>query len=146
MFIICHYYRPCSYKSSGGEVAGLDEGSPGSGADGGGDLDIDDLFSREYVPDFKTKRSGSARGLTTGDPKLGGDPNAEEGEEEAERAMFVDWLKDYNDENEWHVPNRIGFSTADWGNSKKGFVTGKLKKKDRRAGKFNKADLRVSCV
>ena len=71
------------------------------------------------------------------------DPNAVDEEEEANRSMFVDWTEDYEDENEFHIPNRIGFSTLDWGNGKAGFVAGKLKKKDRKAGKFNKADLMV---
>ena len=71
------------------------------------------------------------------------DPNAVDDEEEANRSMFVDWTEDYEDENEFHIPNRIGFSTVDWGNGKAGFVAGKLKKKDRKAGKFNKADLMV---
>mmetsp|Transcript_14016 Transcript_14016/g.25530 ORF Transcript_14016/g.25530 Transcript_14016/m.25530 type:complete len:460 (-) Transcript_14016:186-1565(-) len=112
------------------------------GGEGGGlDIDDDDLFA---MPDFKIKRSGSKRGLSSGEsgdvPHLD-DPNAVDEEEEANRSMFVDWTEDYGDENEFHIPNRIGFSTVDWGNAKAGFVAGKLKKKDRKAGKFNKADL-----
>jgi len=56
----------------------------------------------------------------------------------------VDWTEDYDNENEFHVPNRIGFDTIDWGNKRAGFSGGKLKKKDRREGRFNQADLRVS--
>lgn len=125
---------------------GADE-EDGGGEEGttGGGLDVDDLFSKDYVPDFKTKRSGpSNRGLSGGES--GGildDPNASE-EEDGKVGMFVDWAEDHDDENEFHIPNRIGFSTVDWGNGKAGFVSGKLKKKDRKAGKFNKADMRVS--
>lgn len=133
---------------------GGDDGAEGGGGEGsvddttGGGLDIDDLFSRDYIPEFKTKRSGgSNRGLSGGDS--GGildDPNAEgegeEGEGGSSAGLFVDWTEDYDDENEFHVPNRIGFSTEDWGVEKAGFASGKLKKKDRKAGRFNKADLR----
>ena len=115
-----------------------------SGEDGSeeGGMDVDALFARDYVPDFKIKRQSSSRGLSSGDS--GGvldDPNAED---ENDVGLFIDWTEDYNDENELHIPNRIGFTTVDWGNGKKGFVSGKLKKKDRKMGKFNKTDLRVS--
>mmetsp|Transcript_41453 Transcript_41453/g.86964 ORF Transcript_41453/g.86964 Transcript_41453/m.86964 type:complete len:562 (-) Transcript_41453:52-1737(-) len=128
-----------------GSSDGGDEDNGGGNDDGlGMNLDVDQLFSRDYVPDFKTKRAGSSnRGLSGGDSGgvLDGDPNDEE-DGEVDRNVFVDWTEDYDDENEFHVPNRIGFSTCDWGNARKGFVAGKLKKKERRAGKFNKADLR----
>lgn len=114
-------------------------------------LDIDDLFSNDYVPEFKTKRSGGgSRGLSGGDAggilgELSNLDGGEDGDENAvDRGMFVDWTEDYNDENEFHIPNRIGVSTADWGVGKAGFVGGKLKKKERRGGKFNKTDLKVS--
>jgi len=123
------------------EVRAMFAGGDAAGA--GGPLDADDLFAADYVPDFKTKRSGSgqARGLSGGES--GGvldDPNAED--EEGGIPLFVDWTEDYDDENEFHVPNRMGFSTVDWGVGRAGFVGGKLKKKERRSGKFNKADLR----
>ena len=137
-------------KKKGGD----DDGGESSSAEGGGDdillggttLDVDDLFARDYMPEFKIKRSGSSsRGLSAGDS--GGvldDPN----EEDEETGLFVDWTEDERniDENEFHIPNRIGFTTVDWGNEKRGFVSGKLKKNDRKSGKFNKADLRVSIL
>ena len=118
-----------------------------SGEDGSedGGMDVDALFAKDYVPDFKIKRQSSSRGLSSGDS--GGvldDPNAED--EENDVGLFIDWTEDYNDENELHIPNRIGFTTKDWGNMKKGFVSGKLKKKDRKIGKFNKTDLKVSTL
>mmetsp|Transcript_9422 Transcript_9422/g.21258 ORF Transcript_9422/g.21258 Transcript_9422/m.21258 type:complete len:547 (+) Transcript_9422:186-1826(+) len=127
-------------KKNGG---GGEGGEAAVGGEGGG-LDVDDLFSKDYMPDFKTKRSSSssARGLSGGES--GGvldDPNAEE-EEGGGVPLFVDWTEDYEDENEFHIPNRIGFSTVDWGNGKAGFVSGKLKKKERKMGKFNKSDLK----
>lgn len=117
------------------------EAADGGGGGEGGDVDVDmdDLFSRNYKPEFRTRRSGGSAAPAA--PTEGAD--GEEGEELIEeRAVFTDWLADYDDENEFHVPNRIGVSTEDWGSAKAGFVGGKLKKKDRRAGKFNKADLK----
>ena len=124
------------------EIAAMfaNKGNSGDGSEDGG-MDVDALFAKDYVPDFKIKRQSSSRGLSSGDS--GGvldDPNAED---ENDVGLFIDWTEDYNDENELHIPNRIGFTTVDWGNGKKGFVSGKLKKKDRKMGKFNKTDLRV---
>lgn len=106
------------------------------------ETDIDDLFSRDYVPTFSTKRGPSRAGLSGGDS--GGVLDGEEEKDDEERALFVDWTEDYDDENEFHIPNRIGFTTSEWGDKKKGFVAGKLKKNERKAGKFNKTDLQVS--
>lgn len=105
------------------------------------EADVDKLFSRDYVPTFETKRGPSRTGLSSGES--GGVLDGEE-EDDPERALFVDWTEDYDDENEFHIPNRIGFTTAEWGDKKKGFVAGKLKKNERKAGKFNKSDLKVS--
>eukprot|EP00984_Skeletonema_dohrnii_P002686 scaffold930_cov126-Skeletonema_dohrnii-CCMP3373.AAC.2 len=103
------------------------------------EADVDKLFSRDYVPTFETKRGPSRTGLSSGES--GGVLDGEE-EDDPERALFVDWTEDYDDENEFHIPNRIGFTTAEWGDKKKGFVAGKLKKNERKAGKFNKSDLK----
>eukprot|EP00985_Skeletonema_marinoi_P001175 scaffold470_cov189-Skeletonema_marinoi.AAC.6 len=103
------------------------------------EADVDKLFSKDYVPTFDTKRGPSRTGLSSGES--GGVLDGEE-EDDPERALFVDWTEDYDDENEFHIPNRIGFTTAEWGDKKKGFVAGKLKKNERKAGKFNKSDLK----
>ena len=63
--------------------------------------------------------------------------------ETADPTAFIDYEFSFQGENELRIPNRIGFSTCDWGDKKKGFVVGKLKKKDRKAGKYNKSDLKV---
>ena len=137
-----------------------DGGSVGSGGTGGSSdgimssssstsLDIDALFSRDYVPDFKTKRSSSfgsrAGDATTPPPFFGNDDSDDDSDKKDEDTtpLFVDWTADYDDENEFHIPNRIGFTTIDWANAKKGFVNGKLKKKDRKLGKYNQSDLKV---
>ena len=121
-----------------------------------GKEDDDALFA---MPDFKTRRSASnadRRGLSSGtyggdvvgpgDAAVPSSPGEEgdDGESSSSAGMFVDWTADYDDENEFHVPNRIGFTTCDWGNVRGGYVDGKLKKKDRAAGRYNKSDLKVS--
>jgi len=118
-------------------------GSDGPAQDGLGGIDVDDLFAKDYMPDFKIKRAGNSnRGLSGGDSRgMFEDPNDPDAEE-PDTGLFVDWTKDYMDENEFHIPNRLGFTTCDWGNSKVGFVSGKLKKKERKMGKFNKTDLK----
>jgi len=42
--------------------------------------------------------------------------------------LGIDYMADYEDENELHIPNRIGFATDSWGDESKGFVP-KTKKK-----------------
>jgi len=55
----------------------------------------------------------------------------------------IDYQADYDDENEFHVPNRIGFDTRAWGDVDTGFKAGKkLKKKEIRQGKFLVSDLK----
>jgi len=117
-------------------------------------LDIDTLFSRDYIPNLKTKRSSGSFGSRSDDDDdtspffFGEDSDGDDSSEkkgDTTTPLFVDWAADYDDENEFHIPNRIGFTTIDWANVKKGFVNGKLKKKDRKMGKFNQSDLKVSC-
>ena len=120
--------------------------------------DDDNLFA---MPEFKTKRIVNQRGLSSGN--YGGDTtsssnsntkalsnnendtkNEDEDDEDGNNNLFIDWTTDYNDENEFHIPNRIGITTQHWGDVKLGYVDGKkLKKKDRALGKYNKNDLKV---
>lgn len=54
----------------------------------------------------------------------------------------IDFLA--NDENELHIPNRMGFTTVAWGDVDAGFKEGKkLKKKEIKMGKFLAGDLQV---
>eukprot|EP00978_Attheya_sp_CCMP212_P003321 scaffold6841_cov58-Attheya_sp.AAC.4 len=58
---------------------------------------------------------------------------------------ILDFTADYDDENELHIPNRMGFGTAHWGDGTKKFVPkGKLKKSARKAGYFKPGDLQSS--
>ncbi len=61
---------------------------------------------------------------------------------------YLDYLAEYADENEFHIPNRMGFSTRAWGDASLGFTTvpagKKLSKTDLRLGKFVAGDVQVA--
>lgn len=62
-----------------------------------------------------------------------------------DREYYIDYQADYDDENDFHVPNRIGFTTVAWGDTGQGFKSGKkLKKKEIKAGFFLAGDLQVA--
>ncbi len=92
-----------------------------------------DIFE---MPDFK-----SARPLKT--PKEVEDKDRGGGSEN-DGDYYVDYQAEYDDENDLHIPNRIGFTTKPWGDPDAGFRSGKkLKKKAIKAGKFLAGDLQV---
>ena len=113
------------------------------------------LSSGNYGADTTSSNGSSNKNNNVGGPKktssndendANGNNNATtEDEEEEDNDIFIDWTTDYNDENELHIPNRIGITTRNWGNVKLGYVDGKkkLKKKDRAVGRYNKNDLKV---
>lgn len=97
-----------------------------------------DIFE---MPEFKSKRplrkpkemEDSSRGGSSADK------NAQD-----DREYYIDYQADYDDENDFHVPNRIGFTTVAWGDTGQGFKSGKkLKKKEIKAGFFLAGDLQV---
>jgi len=93
------------------------------------------------MPEFKTKRVARKPDSSNLDEGKGKKQN----EDEEQGPEFVDFLSEFEDENEFHIPNRIGFSTSAWGEAKQGFVSkGKLTKKMKREGKFNPGDLQVA--
>jgi len=99
--------------------------------------DIDSI-DWESMPDFKTKRQ----------------PKKKEENEDKDKSSsrgfndepsYIDFFADYDDENDFHIPNRLGISTRCWGDEKEGFVSsGKLKKKQLREGKFVPGDLQMA--
>ena len=99
----------------------------------------DDDIDWEKMPEFKSKR-------TKRQPKK----KEEDDEENSARGYndapaYIDFLSDYDDENDFHIPNRIGVSTRCWGEEREGFVpSGKLKKKQLREGKFVPGDLQMA--
>lgn len=99
------------------------------------DLDLDKL------PQFKTER-----------PVRRAKKNEDEEEEDNDKdkkksadVPIVDFKADYDDENDFHIPNRIGVSTKHWGDPKAGFVaSGKLTKRMIKQGKFVPGDLQLA--
>lgn len=87
----------------------------------------------ENMPEFVVKRVKRA-------------PKKEEDEKprtfSSDEPPYIDYFADYEDENEFHIPNRMGISTKCWGDEKSGFVpSGKLKKQQLREGKFVPGDI-----
>ena len=96
-----------------------------------------DMFE---MPDFTTKRPLRAA-PETNDKSRGGDGTKGDDDDDT----YIDFQADYDDENDLHIPNRLGFSTKDWGETKAGFKAGKkLKKKEIKKGKFLAGDLQVN--
>jgi len=99
----------------------------------------------ESLPEFKTKRpirSTNKRRSEDGKGDGDGDDDNAAGDD---TVTYMDYRADYEDENEFHIPNRMGFGTAAWGNVRRGFVLGKkLKKKDIRAGRYLAGDLQLA--
>lgn len=97
------------------------------------DLDLDKL------PEFKTERVARRK-------EKGDDDEEEVSSKQKEgSAPIVDYLADYEDENDWHIPNRIGVTSAAWGDASKNFVpAGKLTKRMQKAGKFVAGDVQLA--
>ena len=96
----------------------------------------EDDIEWDTLPEFKTARPVRSK-------KTSSDSKKKKNQEE-EKNAGLDFLVDYADENEFHIPNRIGVSTVAWGDASRNFVPkGKLTKKMRREGKFVPGDLQV---
>jgi len=88
-----------------------------------------DIFN---MPELKTKR-----------PLREDDEDDDGGKTGKDNEGYIDYQVDYEDENELHIPNRLGFDTIAWGDSTMGFKGGKkLKKRDIKRGKFLLKSLR----
>jgi aryl-alcohol dehydrogenase-like predicted oxidoreductase len=101
------------------------------------DLDLDQL------PEFKVQRT----------PRKEGDKDTESTEEDtssnaAKDAPIVDYMADYDDENDWHIPNRIGISSISWGDVNRNFVvakgSSKLTKRMQKMGQFVAGDVQLA--
>jgi aryl-alcohol dehydrogenase-like predicted oxidoreductase len=102
-------------------------------------VDTDDI-DWESMPEFKTKRSNRPPKKKEEDEDKGKSASSYNDE-----PSYIDFLADYDDENDFHIPNRLGISTRCWGDEKEGFVSsGKLKKKELREGKFVPGDLQMA--
>merc|ERR1719162_1398100 len=103
-------------------------------------VDNDDI-DWESMPDFKTKRTRQQPKKKDMDEVT--DKSSSRGFND--EPTYINFLADYNDENDFHIPNRLGISTRCWGDEKQGFVSsGKLKKKQLREGKFLPGDLQMA--
>ena len=93
------------------------------------------------MPEFKTKRPLISRADDETKDKSRGGPGTNQ---EKDQDKFIDYQADYEDENDFHIPNRIGFGTASWGDVDRGFKPGKkMKKKEMKSGMFLAGDLQV---
>jgi aryl-alcohol dehydrogenase-like predicted oxidoreductase len=97
-----------------------------------------DTMDMENMPEFKTKRPVRT-------PEKKSKKQEEQSRTPSKETEVVDYLAEYDDENEFHIPNRMGISTRCWGDETKGFISsGKLKKQDLRQGRFVPGDLQVA--
>lgn len=96
------------------------------------------------MPEFVSKRP-LKKPKEIDDSSRGG--NSEDKSSKSDSEYYIDYQADYNDENDFHVPNRLGFSTIAWGDELQGFKSGKkLKKKEIKAGYFLAGDVQVRSV
>jgi aryl-alcohol dehydrogenase-like predicted oxidoreductase len=111
---------------------------------GGAAVDPETLSDMDWdkMPEFQTKR-----------PVRESKKKDEEDDDDAMLSLrrnsnepaYVDFMADYEDENEFHIPNRLGVTTRCWGEESLGFVPqGKLKKQQLREGKFVPGDLQMA--
>jgi hypothetical protein len=99
----------------------------------------EDEITWDSLPEFKTARPTRKKKPSSSEQK--------KQKQQEEKDAGLDFLVDYDDENELHIPNRIGVTTIAWGDPSRNFVPkGKLTKKLRRQGKFVPGDLQVCCI
>lgn len=104
------------------------------------DVDLDKL------PEFKTERPAAGRrGKKDEDDEGEEDGDGESSKKSKDTSPIVDYMAEYEDENDWHIPNRIGISTRGWGDTALGFVaSGKLTKRATKSGKFVPGDVQLA--
>jgi len=120
------------------EDAVLEALTGGSGDSSTIDMSDEDL---EIMPEFQIKRPVRQSKRKEDDEEKKNDSRGGNNKEPS----YIDYFADYEDENDFHIPNRLGISTINWGEEKKGFVSsGKLKKSQLRAGKFVPGDLQMA--
>jgi len=100
------------------------------------DLDLDRL------PAFKTERPVRRAKKSSGDEDDSDDDASSKSSKTKEQAPIIDYMADYDDENEWHIPNRLVATGQAWGDSSQNFVdtNKKLTQRMLKAGKFVAGD------
>mmetsp|Transcript_50161 Transcript_50161/g.121543 ORF Transcript_50161/g.121543 Transcript_50161/m.121543 type:complete len:512 (+) Transcript_50161:229-1764(+) len=106
------------------------------------DVNPEDILSSidvdNYNPQLETKRPVRK-------PKKKDDDGKKKDETVSNEPTYIDFTAEYDDENDFHVPNRIGITTKCWGDENEGFVaSGKLKKQQIREGKFVPGDIQLA--
>jgi len=112
----------------------------------------DKLPQRPSILEERLSKRKQAEALAEASQKSGkedpsGNKKKKPVNESTAAATGVDYMEDYDDENEMHISNRMGFSTRCWGDEQMGFVpesTKKLKKKQIRLGKFVPGDAQLA--
>jgi aryl-alcohol dehydrogenase-like predicted oxidoreductase len=117
----------------------------------------------DALPEFKTERPVRSRRADNEDESSS---SSDEGEDDdgssatgrsksassSSSLPIVDFRADYDDENDLHVPNRMGVSTRAWGDPRLNFSaavsgggsTNKLTKRDIKMGKFVAGDVQLA--
>jgi hypothetical protein len=99
-------------------------------------VDVNAWTDLDKLPEFKMKVPEK--------PAEDKKPETPKKKKDDEQSFGYDYTMDYADENEFHIPNRIGISTSSWGDPNKGFVAnGKLSKAMKKEGKFLPGDAQV---
>jgi aryl-alcohol dehydrogenase-like predicted oxidoreductase len=104
------------------------------------DLDL------EKLPSFKTERPvrSNTSGRNNNDEQ---DDDDKKNDKDKSSAPIIDYMVDYDDENDFHIPNRLGISTICWGDPARDFIVGKnvkLSKRQIKAGKFVAGDVQLA--
>lgn len=103
--------------------------------------DVQD-FDIESLPEFKTARPSRAKKEAEKEAAEAAETIARRKDDD--EVLSVDYLSEHDDENDFHVPNRLGFSTVGWGDPTRGFVSeGKLTKRMRKAGRYVPGDCQM---
>jgi len=100
------------------------------------DLDLDKL------PEFRTERPVIRRSKQSDDDNDKDDSKSST----TSSAPIIDYLADYDDENDFHIPNRIVVSTIGWGEASHGFSasSAKLTKAMIKAGRYVPGDIQLA--
>ena len=103
------------------------------------DLDLDKL------PEFRTERPVIRRSKPTDDDN-DQDESKSSSSSTTTSAPIIDYLADYDDENDFHIPNRIVVSTIGWGDTSHGFSasSAKLTKAMIKAGRYVPGDIQLA--
>ncbi|GKY98720.1 hypothetical protein MPSEU_000828300 [Mayamaea pseudoterrestris] len=105
-------------------------------------------FDLDSLPEFQTLRI--ARNNKESDDSSSKTRSKETDAKKQQDFAIIDFLADYSDENDFHVPNRMGISTVAWGDASRNFVLSsgggkskstKLSKQMMQAGKFVAGDV-----